>query len=262
MANGILYFSGTGNSLYIAKKIKEEIGGDVMYIPNYKGTGSEFDKIILVTPIYSFGMPKHVYELLPRLDKLKQLVVVQNFGGMSGGADYFMYEYCTKIGLNLQSIYLLQMPENFTTTFTVPVPYIKVVLKNAEKRLSKIVQDIKNDSYVLPSRKKTKEAVFLKNLNNWNKIGQSFSVSGDCTKCEKCVGVCPVQNIKLVKDSIVFGSKCVACLGCYHRCPQKAILYKNHKKKDRYINPNINENEIGQDFIGEWFNTAICRVFA
>ena len=76
-------------------------------------------------------------------------------------------------------------------------------------------------------------------------------MSDDCIKCEKCVGVCPVQNIKLVKDSIVFGSKCVACLGCYHRCPQKAILYKNHKKKDRYINPNINENEIGQDFIGE-----------
>ena len=57
------------------------------------------------------------------------------------------------------------------------------------------------------AERKQKEAVFLKNLNNWNKIGQSFSVSDDCIKCEKCVGVCPVQNIKLVKDSIVFGSK-------------------------------------------------------
>ena len=149
MANGILYFSGTGNSFYIAKKIQQEVSGEIRYIPNYKGTGSEFDKIILVTPIYSFGMPKHVYELLPRLDKMKELIVVQNFGGMSGGADYFMYEYCAKLGLNLQSIYLLQMPENYTTTFTVPAPYIKVVLKNAEKRLNKIILDIKKNNNFL-----------------------------------------------------------------------------------------------------------------
>lgn len=249
MSNGILYFSGTGNSLYIAKCIKEEIGGDILFIPNYKGNGSEFEKIIIVTPIYSFGMPKHVYELLPRLDKMKPVIIVQNFGGMACGADYLMYEYCTKIGINLQSIYLLQMPENFTTTFTVPMPYIKSVLKNAEKRINKIITDIKNDSYVLPNKKKTKEGVFLKNFSNWHKIGRSFIVADNCIKCEKCISICPVENIRLKDDKIVFGTKCVACLGCYHRCPEKAILYKNHKKKDRYVNPNINENEIGKDFL-------------
>lgn len=33
---GILYFSSTGNSLYISKKIKEKLGGEIKYIPNYK----------------------------------------------------------------------------------------------------------------------------------------------------------------------------------------------------------------------------------
>ena len=150
MANGILYFSGTGNSLYIAKRIQEEVGGDIKFIPNYKGNGQEYDKLIIVTPIYSFGMPKHVYKLIPRLNTMTPLIIVQNFGGMSCGADYLMYEYCTKIGVNLQSIYLLQMPENFTTTFTVPKPYINSVLKNAEKRINKITQDILNERYTLP----------------------------------------------------------------------------------------------------------------
>ena len=36
-------------------------------------------------------------------------------------------------------------------------------------------------------------------------------------------------------------------LGCYHRCPNKAIVYLNKKKKDRYINPNIDENLIGKN---------------
>ena len=51
---GILYFSSTGNSLYIAQKIQDQMGGQIKYIPNYNGNGSEFEKIILVTPIYSF----------------------------------------------------------------------------------------------------------------------------------------------------------------------------------------------------------------
>lgn len=251
MANGILYFSGTGNSLYIAQRIQKEIGGDIKFIPNYLGNGSEFDKIILVTPVYSFGMPKHVYELIPKLDRVVPVIVVQNFGGMACGADYLLYEYCLKIGVNLQSLFLLQMPENFTTTFTVPTLYIKSILKNCEKRIDKIIDDIKNERYILPSKKPTKEGMFLKNLSNWFKVGQSFSVSEACVKCGKCVDICPVNNIELKEDKIIFSNKCVACLGCYHRCPEKAILYKNHKKKDRYINPNIIESDIGKDFEGE-----------
>lgn len=251
MANGILYFSGTGNSLYIAKRIQKVIGGDIRYIPKYNGNGSEFDKIILVTPVYSFGMPKHVYNLIAGLDRVKPLIIVQNFGGMACGADFLMYEYCTKIGVNLQSIFLLQMPENFTTTFTVPVPYIKSVLKNSEKRIDKIIDDIKHERYILPNKKMTREGMFLKNMGNWHKVGQSFTISDACVKCGKCVDICPIQNISLVDGKIVFDNKCVACLGCYHRCPEKAILYKKHKKKDRYVNPNIDENDIGKDFIEE-----------
>ena len=60
--NGIFYFSSTGNSLYLAKKIQSELNGNVIYIPNYKGNGSEYDKIIIVSPVYSFGLPVHTYD--------------------------------------------------------------------------------------------------------------------------------------------------------------------------------------------------------
>lgn len=245
--NGILYFSGTGNSLYIAKKIQEKIKGQILYIPNYQKTGEEFDKIILVTPIYSFGMPKHVYEFLPRLDKNKELIVIQNYGGMIAGADYLMLQYCLKNKLNIKSIFTLKMPENFTLTFTVPQFYLKSVLKKVDKRLEKIINDIQLKNYQLPKKKKTREKTYFKNMSNWYKIGEEFKVNDQCNQCQKCVQICPVKNIAFENDKIVFSNKCVACLGCYHRCPKKAIQYKNHKKKDRYINPNIHENEIGKD---------------
>lgn len=245
--NGILYFSSTGNSLYIAQKVKSALGGSILYIPKYEGDGSEFDKLFLITPIYSYGMPKHVFELLPRLNKSKELIVIQNYGGMAGGGDRLLYEYTVEYGLNIKSVYKLKMPENFTLTFTVPKYYINSSLKKSDKKIDEIICKIKKQIYEIPNKCKTKRATYLKNKSNWHLIGKDFSATQDCIKCGKCINICPADNISLIDGQITFGNKCVACLGCYHRCLQKAIVYKNKKKKDRYINPNVDESQIGKD---------------
>ncbi len=245
---GILYFSSTGNSLYIAQEIKNRLGGEIKYIPRYFGDGGEYDKIIIVTPIYSYGMPTFVYDMLPRLNKQREIIIIQNYGGMVCGANYFIYQYCVKLGLNVQSVYIMKMPENFTTTFSVPQFYIKNILRKSKSNVSKIIDKIENELYEIPAKCKTREKEYFKNKSNWHVMGERFAINGDCVLCEKCVAVCPVGNISLSNGKIVFGNNCVACLGCYHRCPQKAITYLNKKKKDRYINPNINESDIGKDF--------------
>ena len=244
---GILYFSSTGNSIYIAKKIKEKIDGQIIYIPNYSGNGSEFEKIIIVTPIYSFGMPSHVYDLLPHLDKTKELIIVQNYGGMIGGADYYVYNYALQNSLDIKSVYTIKMPENFTLTFTMPKFYLKSILKSADARIDKVITSIVSGENSIPRKKRTKESTYLKNKSNWHVIGNRFSVNESCVKCGKCISVCPANNIAMVDNKIVFADGCVACLGCYHRCPEKAIVYLKKKKKDRYINPNIDENLIGKN---------------
>lgn len=245
---GILYFSSTGNSLYIAKKVKEKLGGEILYIPKYSGDGSEFEKIIIVTPIYSFGLPVHVFDLLERLDKSKEIVVIQNYGGMVGGADRLFYDLAkNKFGLNIKSIFKLKMPENFTLVMSPPKFYIKSILKSADKRISKVVDAIANENYTLPKQKKTKEKTYFKNKSNWHLIGERFSVNKKCVKCGKCVSICPAQNISLKNGKIEFGDGCVACLGCFHRCPNQAIIYRGKDNKKRYVNPNVDESEIGKD---------------
>jgi len=247
--NGILYFSSTGNSLYIAKRLQERLGGEIYYIPKYQRDGSEFEKLFLVTPVYSYGMPSHVYDLLPRLNKSKEIIIIQNYGGMSGGADYLIYLYALKCGLNIASVYKMQMPENYTLTFTVPQFYLKGILKKADGRIDAIIDKIQNRNYEIPRKRAVKEAKYLKNKSDWHLITRDFSTNGDCIKCGKCAAVCPTQNISVSRDGVVFSDKCVACLGCYHRCPQKAIIYKNKLKKDRYVNPNIDEEQIGKDIL-------------
>lgn len=65
---------------------------------------------------------------------------------------------------------------------------------------------------------------------------------------KKCINICPVNNITMMNNKIQFGDNCVSCLGCYHRCPEKAIKYKNRNKKSRYLNPYVTDKEIGSDF--------------
>lgn len=243
----ILYFSSTGNSLYVAKKIKERLSGKIIYIPKYNGTGEEFDKIIIVTPIYSYGLPVPVFDLLLRLTHEKEIIVIQTYGGMVGHADRLFYEYALKNGLNIKSVYTLKMPENFTLVMSPPKFLIDKVLKTADKRINSLIDKICHKQYIIPKDKKTREQKYLKNKGNWYLIGKRFSVNDRCILCQKCLTICPANNISLVNGKIVFSDKCQACLGCFHRCPKHAIIYKGRDNKKRYINPYIDENEIGKD---------------
>ena len=244
---GIFYFSSTGNSLYIAKRIGASFSESVFFIPHYQGGFDQFQDIVIVSPVYSFGLPKHVYDFLISLPKTPAVYVVLNYGGMMGGADYYTYQLAKTHEVNIRAVYAVKMPENFTLTFSTPQLYNRMILKSAEKKTERLIDRIKNKQEHLPSKKKTNEAAYEKNKANWHLLAADFSVKDNCTKCKKCIRICPVENIAIVEDKIRFSDKCVACLGCYHRCPQKAIVYKNKHKKDRYINPYIEESEIGND---------------
>lgn len=244
---GILYFSATGNSLQIAQRLQTAMGGCIRYIPTYKGTGEEFDRIILVSPIYSFGLPVHVYDLLPKLSKDRPVWVVLNYGGMSGGADAFTYRYAVQHGLDIRGVYLVRMPENYTLTFSAPQFYTDAMLKAAPKAIDAVIDKIRSGEPYIPKKKRTMEETYLKNRPNWHLIAKDFSVSEDCMGCGKCASLCPTENISLTDGKPVFADRCVICLGCYHRCPKRAIRYKNKLKQDRYLNPNIREEDIGKD---------------
>ncbi len=245
---GILYFSSTGNSLYIAKKVKERLGGSILYIPSYNENCNEFDKIIIVTPIYSFGMPLPVLDLLPRLNKTAGIIVIQNYGGMVSGADGLFYNYAKGLGLNIKSVYTMKMPENYTLVMSPPSFYKNMTLKSADKRIFRIVSAIEQQRYIIPKNKRTKEETYLKNKANWHLISERFSVTDKCVKCQKCVSICPSHNITYNDGKITFGENCIACLGCFHRCPQHAIIYNSKDNKKRYINPNVEEKDIGKSF--------------
>jgi Fe-S-cluster-containing hydrogenase component 2 len=248
--NGILYFSSTGNSLYAAQVVQKCISGELRYIPRYKGDGSEYEKIIIVTPVYSYGLPVHVFDLLPSL-RGRVVYMILTYGGMLAGADRLAYEYAEEHGLNVKGVYAVKMPENFTLTFSTPAFYNKLILYAAPAKIEKIAAGIDNNEQNIPKAKKTRRLKHETNKANWHMIAADFSVTEDCISCRKCVNLCPTGNITMKDGKVQFGEECVACLGCYHRCPRKAIRYKNRKKLDRYFHPEVKESDLGEDVLIE-----------
>ncbi len=244
--NGIFYFSSTGNSLFIAKEIEKTLGGEVMYIPKYVGNAEKFDKIIIVSPVYSFGLPVHVFDFIPKLPKNKPVYIVLNFGGMVFGADGLAFEHAKNCGLDIKAVYTVKMTENYTLDITVPLAYQQKMLKKAPDLVAKVIEKIRNGEENSPKTKAKFAKIYYENKGNWHKIADDFSTAESCVLCGKCVDLCPSGNISVTDGKIKFDDKCVACLGCYHRCPEKAIIYKNKKKDYRYFNPNVNESNLGK----------------
>ncbi len=244
--NGIFYFSSTGNSLLAAKRIKEKIGGELIYIPDYKGDCSEFEKLVVVTPVYAFSPAAPAFDFLSSLKSRAPLYVVLTYGGKTFGAEKVTARLCAEKGLNLKAVHGIRMPVNFTVVAPIPQRFINSALKSAPKRIEKVVNDIALEKECLPKIKPSGEEVKLKTRESFNKMGKGLSAGEECVLCGKCVSSCPAGNITVQDGKIQFGDKCLMCLGCYHRCPQKAIKYNNKNYKLRYFNPEIDESEIGK----------------
>ena len=96
--NGIFYFSSTGNSLYIAEQIKAELGGEIRYIPKFTGDVNAYDKIIIVSPIHSYGLPTLVYNFIANMKSAKPLYIVLNCGGLQSMPHTLLINFAKTLG--------------------------------------------------------------------------------------------------------------------------------------------------------------------
>ena len=55
-------------------------------------------------------------------------------------------------------------------------------------------------------------------------------ITPDCIVCVKCIGICPMKNLKLRNNIIQQNGNCTLCYRCVNMCPQKAITVLVHSK--------------------------------
>ena len=229
----VFYFTGTGNSLYVAR----ELGGEqVISIPQALKNGVleyEADEIGIVYPVYGHMPPNIVKEFL-KAARLK--------------ADYFFA--------------VLTYGNNRGASPEVMNEQIKI-----DKKIPEQLERIKTDlaAHVggmdeITDQDRQFTAGFLQWTGMNKEDGFKYETSerfhidpNKCIECSTCTGVCPRGNYEYGSQGLTVSGQCDYCLACIHACPQKAISFKPSNQwllgpernlDARYRNPNISLNDI------------------
>lgn len=246
----ILYFSGTGNSAYVAKKIAQEVQDEVISL-NDKIRSADYAKLhsqtpwVFVVPTYAWQIPRVVRDWILRTDfhGNRQVYFVMTCGGAIGNAGKYAKELCGKKGFRYMGCQQVVMPENYIAMFPVPgEEEARKIIARAEPFIVQTGNLIREGS-TLPEKK----IGFVGKLCSGpvNRIfyrmaiqAKKFYSTPDCVGCGHCAKVCPLRNVTMEKGRPKWGDNCTHCMACICECPKKAIEYGSKSKgKPRYRCP-------------------------
>ena len=243
----IIYFSGTGNSRYIAKRIADKLHENLLNINNkIKENDTQPIKVnqrlIIVTPTYAWRIPRIVRDWIVEtgFKGAEQVWFVMNCGGEIGNAAKYNQQLCDKKGFVCMGTAQILMPENYIALFGTPEPeQARQFVSKAEPVIDEVIKEIAAGHAFSAPRNNLYDRILSGPLNQlfypFCVSARAFCVSKECVSCGKCVNVCPLNNITLKNGKPVWGKKCTHCMACISYCPSKAIEYGKHSlRKTRY----------------------------
>lgn len=252
MSFEIYYFSGTGNSLAVARNLEGLLNdkGSILPLSIYSDREQiEIDTEILglVFPVYFETVPDVVKSFVRRLGfKTKPYIFAIATCNTSPGHSLFtLNKLFNAKGQSLSSGFVINMPGNALIT----PPEIEMErLKNSKRKIELVVNQINNrltnefqgENNLKVHIRSAIIGAFGKKLISPKKISEA-----KCTGCGICERVCPMKNIKRIDNKALLGNNCTACLACFHWCPQKAIKINNSlTKRRRYHHPDVTVNDM------------------
>lgn len=241
----VLYFSGTGNSRYVAKKIAEVSGDEVISMnqrlkeQNYDTVSSE-KPLVFVGPIYAGRFPRVMDDYIKRVrfTGTKRAYFIGTCAQTPWAAVEYVEKLCKEKYFSLLGFNAVVMPQGYIAGGgTQPKEVNDEILKEAEPKIVKIAKTIR-DTQMLPKEQPGK-AIMSKILNpimySLMISAKGFSVTDRCTGCRTCEARCPLNNVKLVRGKPTWGKDCTHCMACIAGCPAEAIEYgKKTQGKPRY----------------------------
>lgn len=270
----ILWFSGTGNSRYVAERLAAETGERVVEMRRLSVLSpirvDESDRrVVWVCPVYSWGIPPYVRSVISHVGFELSLVhhLVLTCGDDCGLAPEMWRKDIGRRGWQSGVVCSVVMPNNYVcmTGFDVdPKEVERKKLADAPGRVAEIAcrladyvadrsryggDDGSNNDVVRGRFPWVKTKVVYPWFVRHAMSPKPFHTTDDCISCGKCAAVCPTGNIVMAladepdssgrqRKRPVWADDCAGCLGCYHICPRHAVRYGGATdEKGQYFNP-------------------------
>lgn len=253
MKTVIYYFTGTGNTLAIARDLAAGLG-DTQLIPlrramQYGGTVAEADAIGIAFPVYFLNMPAIVRNFVKniRFTGSRYVFGIATCGERPGGALFRLRELLEAKGTTLSAGFAFVMPENYIG----PVDLMGDAARREEKfagaksRIPAVALAIRERKVSVPEGS---DSILLKIGGSITSMfatsiyntPRSFHSTAACNRCRICERICPTQNISVGAYSVVWGADCTQCYACIHWCPTRAIEIGGRTQgKQRYHHPDV-----------------------
>ena len=242
----IFYFSGTGNTRWVAQTLAERTGEKLLSIPNeLQGRHvyelADGERIGFCFPVHGWQPPHIVREFIRCMEfsnaKGHYCYAVVTCGDSIGLTMEMLGKELQPYGLRLDSVFSLIMPESYVC---LPFMYTDTPQREREK-IGQATIDL--DAYTrLIVERKTGEVHTKRGVLPWilsHVIGayfnkhmitdRKFVVDADkCIHCGRCQQTCPTGDVSLNDLQLPQWShegSCTCCLSCYHHCPVHAINY-------------------------------------
>lgn len=229
----ILYFTATGNSLYVARQLAGE-NTELLSIPQMVKQGKyEFqaDEIGIVYPIFGQMPPNQVRNFLSkaRLDAPYRFAVL-TYGNAKMVAVSFFDKLTRSLGKPFHYVSTILMVDNSLMSFDMN-EQMKID-KHVPESLARIQSDLKEQKHWIEPGESSDSKPFLAFLASREvdpeegylmRSEKCFVIRNNCIGCGACTQVCPRGNYELTSQGVKTEGNCDFCGACVQNCPQKAI---------------------------------------
>jgi len=251
MTTTIYYFTGTGNSLSVARKIGEGLDKvEIKSIPKamkQKDFSSKSERIGIIYPVIAWGAPLIVDDFLSKFQFTKDqyIFTIATCGGTPAGSNVLLNRIIKKKGARISAGYVLKsgVYPISNSPDVAPVKMAKTLagksrqsIRNIDQRLDEIIDNTKHKKEVKLEGSNLITDLYGNMLHKqvikvFKSEGKKFWVDEKCNACGVCKKICPSNNIQISKDGKhTWENNCQACYGCFHWCPNSAIQYNNVSK--------------------------------
>ncbi|MBW2558026.1 MAG: EFR1 family ferrodoxin [Deltaproteobacteria bacterium] len=251
MSATIFYHTGTGNSLWVARRVADELGDTELFsiseCKDEKTTVSS--KIVgLVFPVHIWGVTGPVVRFVNTLQGSHPdyvFAIAVNAGQVSNTLVQ-LKKIMTENGLNLSAGFEIAMPSNYIP-WGGPGPREKQrkCFELAQEKIFRIAVRIKEKANMPVEKGPLWQRILFTAIYNMSfshvpTMDKKFWVDDKCNACEICHKICPAGNINMREGKPVWAHRCEQCFACLQWCPQEAIQYgKKTPRYERYHHPEI-----------------------
>ena len=248
----IIWFSGSGNSLAIARKIADKTGEQIL--PIYEAVRMDLSaekRIGLVFPTYWLDAPLAIKALVPRLQLPKDAYtfIVITCGAQTNNAVWTVRRILKSKGVRLDYCNKIRVPDTSALAFGRNPNDQAWKLSKYAPRLERIIADIQAGKRGL-HYSGFDPVGWLLNLGNDTASSYKRTLpyinADKCIGCGICTKVCPQGNIKLTDNKAVMADDCTLCLACLHNCPQQAVEVNGRPtlKENQYRHPDVKVKDL------------------